>query len=124
MPAQQRTLEVEFPEVTAHRALNKPNETSLIALECGKGYNGGITVHARVTALDGQFRTFSSGDFRKQYFIKDAKRVTQKAVDTVFAEVVTDELMETAKREAIEYYIAERKRICQRDGIEYVPVNA
>ena len=95
---------IDFPAVDGFRTMAKDDEKSQLVITTDKGYRDGIDVSARVQGHDGTFITISSSDFRITVANFPAKRVTQKRLDAIHAETVSDELIESVKGVAFAYY--------------------
>ena len=100
---------ISFPEATQFRVHARPDESTELLITTQKGYRDGIDVIAHVQGHDGSFTTFASSDFRVTITNFPAKRVTQKRLDTIHAETVSEELIQNVKISAIAYYSDQAK---------------
>lgn len=106
MAAQDKKHRIAVPEFDVLRD-GRETETAFMELSVGK-VNGGVGITTKIVGLHEGFVTFKVyGDFFKRELVKESKRVTQKAIDTVYGEVVTDAKIEELKGAAIAFY-AER----------------
>lgn len=120
MAAQDRKHTVMVPQFDNIRA-TKDGETAQLQIRVGKAYNGGsIDVSAMIGGVGGGFFSFMMhADFNQRMESVPAKRVTQKAVDKLFDEWVTEENIAFAIQCAVAHYADRLNRKIERDG--YVP---
>ena len=111
MAATDRKTSVSFPELNTirialgHQREDRPQTTEL-QFSTGKAYRGGaIEVSVSVGGVgDGFFTTVLFGDYREVLESVPAKRVTQKAIDKLNDETLTDDYIRQVKQRAVAFY--------------------
>jgi len=109
MAATDRKLSVSFPELDifrlalGHQRSEDRAQTGELQFSTGKAYRGGaVEVSVSAGAVgDGFFTTVIFGDYRETLESVPAKRVTQKAIDKLHDETLTDDYIRQVKQRAI-----------------------
>ena len=112
MAATDRKLSVSFPELDifrlalGHQRSEDRAQTGELQFSTGKAYRGGaVEVSVSAGAVgDGFFTTVIFGDYRETLESVPAKRVTQKAIDKLHDETLTDDYIRQVKQRAIAHY--------------------
>ena len=111
MAATDRKLSVPFPEIDIFRIAlghQRPerDESGVLQFSTGKAYRGGaIEVSVSAGGVgDGFYTTVIFGDYRETLEFVPAKRVTQKAIDKLNDETLTDDYIRQVKQRAVAFY--------------------